>query len=72
MTSYVTNVFKVACIAYYFYFVFAFAVYSRITEEAPSSMLWPTTIVCDRQVGIRNCAGPLNWNGRIPKLSTVC
>ena len=40
----------VACIAYHFYYVFAFAVYSRITNEAPQAIPWPTTIVCERTV----------------------
>jgi hypothetical protein len=40
----------VACIIYYFYFVFSFAIYSRFLLDSPASMNWPTTIICDRQV----------------------
>lgn len=38
-----------ACIAYYFYYVFSTAVYSRIILESPENRDWPTTIICERQ-----------------------
>ena len=40
----------IGCIAFYFYFVFSSAIYSRFLLDSPTSMNWPTTIVCDRQV----------------------
>ena len=40
----------VGCIIYYFYYVFAFGIYSRFLLESPTSLQWPTTIICDRQV----------------------
>ena len=40
----------IACIIYYFYYVFALGVYSRFLLETPSTLQWPVTVVCDRQV----------------------
>ena len=41
----------ISCIIYYFYYVFSFAVYSKFILESPPTFKWPTTIICDRQVG---------------------
>ena len=40
----------VICIVYYFYYIFALGVYSRFLLVSPTSLPWPTTILCDRQV----------------------
>ena len=37
-------------VIWYFYNVFSSAVYSRILTETPTSLRWPTTIVCEKQV----------------------
>jgi len=39
-----------ACIIFYFFYAFSSAVYTQIIQDAPASIPWPTTIVCDRQV----------------------
>ena len=49
----VSSLALVGCIVYYFYYVFAFAIYSRFLLEAPQSIAWPTTLICDRQVRIQ-------------------
>ena len=54
----------IACIIYYFYYVFALGVYSRFLLETPSSMPWPTTVVCDRQVS----ALKPSWSNSVDKV----
>ena len=59
------------CIAWYFYNVFSTAVYTRVTTENPSSMSWPTTVVCERQAFRRSKIAPVpNFNTREASLLT--
>jgi hypothetical protein len=52
----ICSVALLACVVYYFYYVFAMGIYSRFLLESPPSVPWPTTIICDRQVS--PCADP--------------
>ena len=48
------------CIIYYFYYVFSTAVYSRFTIESPAKRIWPTTIICEKQVFTLNKINSVN------------
>ena len=48
------------CIIYYFYYVFSTAVYSRFTIESPAKRIWPTTIICEKQVFTSNKINSIN------------